>query len=456
MKNRISMVLWDNNLKDKQMKRIIIYALLSLTVFSGCKKENVVLIDGEKPEERVGEALTRYSDQLTGSPYGWKAYLYPNGGGGFAFYLNFDKKNRVTMYSDLDYGPATVSKESSYRLKASQNPTLVFDTYNYMHILADPDSRVFGGAPGWGLYSDFEFNFGVQTGDTLKLSGKLLDSQLIMVRATKEEQELYNSKGLVNSLTTSVDYIGNNSTLYVNLDGATNVETKFDPNLKVMTLRWLEKGNISAVTAPFVFTLNGMLLQSPVSYKGKLMREFIWDAVKSIFYTTVDGKRVDVQSSPTPLIPLHLLIGINYSAITTPNATSYPGWSADFVARRAKTAAATLASGYNLRLDKIAFIFNANDKTLVLNADVYQNANRFIASYNYVYTKTAAGVYKFTFSTMNGNASLITAAMAPIVSERVNTDQFTIDYFTHPTTKQTLGQFKSVEHPDFTFSGALQ
>ena len=450
------MAQWDNNFKNKQMKRILIYALLSLAVFSGCKKNNEILVDGERPEERVAEALTKYSDQLTDSPYGWKAYLYPAGGGGFSFYLNFTKKNRVTMYSDLDIVPATTSMESSYRLKASMNPSLVFDTYNYMHILADPDPKVSGGSPGWGKYSDFEFNFGVQTGDTLKLTGKLLGSKLVMVRASKAEQDSYNNKGLINLRNSATGYIDNNSTLYTNVDGAVNIQTIFDYFQKKMTLVWDDKGVISAATSPFVFTLDGILLQDPVSYKGKLLREFIWDVATQTFYTTVDGKRFDIKSSSSPLLPLNSLIGINYSTITVPNATSYPGWSADFVTRRAKAAAGTLSSGYNLRLDRMTFVFNVNQNSLVLTADVYQTSNKFLAVYPYSYTKTPAGVYKFTLGAMNGNASLIVAAMAPLVSERISADQFTLDYFTNPTTKQTLGQFKSVEHPDFTFTGPLQ
>ncbi|WP_160292056.1 DUF4302 domain-containing protein [Pedobacter lusitanus] len=438
------------------MKRIIIYALLSIGVFSGCKKNNEILVDGERPEDRVAEALTKYSDQLTDSPYGWKAYLYPAGGGGFSFYLNFTKKNRVTMYSDLDNGPATTAKESSYRLRASMNPSLVFDTYNYMHILADPDARVFGGTPGWGLYSDFEFNFGVQTGDTLKLTGKLLDSKLVMVRATKAEQDAYNNKGLLTSLVTSTDYIAANSTLYTNIDGAVNLQTIFDYFQKKMTLVWDDKGTISSAISPFVFTLNGILLQDPVSYKGKLLREFIWDAATQGFYTTVDGKRFDLKSSPSPLLPLNALIGINYTSVTVPNGTTYPGWSADFIARRAKAASGTLTSGYNLRLDKMALVFNVNQSMLTLTADVYQTANKFLAIYPYSYTKTPAGVYKFTLGAMNGNASVIATAMAPLLSERLGADTFTLDYFTNLTNKQVLGQFKSVEHPDFAFTGTLQ
>ncbi|HEY0176551.1 MAG TPA: DUF4302 domain-containing protein, partial [Pedobacter sp.] len=77
------------------MKKTLIYTLLSLALFSGCKKDNENLIDGKRPEQRLEETLTQYNDQLTGSTYGWKGYLYPAGGGGYSFYFSFDKNNRV-------------------------------------------------------------------------------------------------------------------------------------------------------------------------------------------------------------------------------------------------------------------------------------------------------------------------------------------------------------------------
>jgi len=46
--------------------------------------------------------------------------------------------------------------------------------------------------------------------------------------------------------------------------------------------------------------------------------------------------------------------------------------------------------------------------------------------------------------------------MAPLTTQRLNVDNFTLDYYINPANGQVLGQFKSVEHPDFFFSGTLQ
>ncbi|WP_406824189.1 DUF4302 domain-containing protein [Pedobacter sp. KACC 23697] len=438
------------------MKKILLYSLLSLTLFAACKKEEV-LVDGQRPEERITEAVTKYTNALTGSTTGWKAFLYPDGGGGYSFYLNFSKDNKVTMYADLDIDPAQTSKESTYKVRALQNPTLSFDTYSYMHILADPNPATFGGAAGWGVYSDFEFTFDKLSGDSIMLTGKLLKSKLILVKASQAEQKSYNEKGLLNSIMAQVNYLDANPNLYIQPDDSgTRIQTSFDYNNKIFSLVWEENGEVQTTSTGFAFTLTGIVLKEPLIYKGKSFSEFTWDTAKQVYFTMVNGTRIEIKTSVTPILPLHTILGVQYSTITAPNAATYPGWSTDFQTRRAAAAAAMLAGPYGLRLDRMAFKFNSIQKTMVLTVDIYQGTSRFVGDFPYTYTKTTAGVFKFTAGTPTGNAALIVGNMAPLTTQRLNSDNFTIDYFTHPTTRALLGQFKSVENPGFTFTGALQ
>lgn len=438
------------------MKKLIIYTLLSAALFAGCKKDNDNLIEGKNPEERVSEALNKYNATLKGSANGWKAYLYPNGGGGYSFYLNFMEKNRVSMYADLDYAPAEESFESSYRLKGNQVPSLLFDTYSYMHILADPDPSTFGGTSGWGLYSDFEFDFVRESGDTLFMKGKMLESDLILIKATKEEADSYNSKGLLSSVATGTQYFDENLYLYVNLGDDIKVQTSFDYYNKVVSLTWEEAGEVSTVSTPFAFTLKGLELKEPLEYKGKFISGFTWDAAKQEYVANTAAAPVTVMSSATPILPLHSLIGVNYSDIIVPNGTAFPGWSSDFQARRAAAAASMLAGPYRLRLDRMIFTFNTIQKSMTITTEIYQGATGFTGAFPYSYNKTNAGVYKFTARAATGNGSLIVADMAPLTTQRISADDFTLDYFVNPTNGQILGQFKSVQHPDFFFSGTLQ
>jgi Domain of unknown function (DUF4302) len=446
------------------MKKILLYSLLSFALFTGCKKEEV-LVDGQRPEERITETVTKYTNTLTGSTYGWKAFLYPDGGGGYSFYLNFNKENKVTMYADLDVDPAQTSKESTYRVKALQNPTLSFDTYSYMHILADPNPATFGGAAGWGVYSDFEFNIDQQVGDTLKLTGKLLGSKMVLVKATQTEQKSYNEKGLLNSINTSVDYIDDNAYLYVLLGDNTMVQTSFDYINKVFSLTWDNNGEVSTTSTGFAFTLTGIVLKEPLYYKGKAITEFTWDPAKKVFFTIVDGKRIEIQTSSAPILPLHLVLGVNYTRITTPNAATSPGWGSDFIARRALANQRSLANivvgSTPVSIGTFRFTFNPVAKSMILVINTPYGTSSLNLTYPYTYTKTTAGVYKFTIgSGFDGNSAFFytqaSQPLVPLLNERINVDNFTINYFTNPTTGALLGQFKSVEHPDFTFTGALQ
>lgn len=436
------------------MKKYLIYSLFIVALLAGCKK-GVDPAAGERPEERTAAALKKYDDALTGSEFGWKAFLYPSGGSGFSFYMTFNASNRVSMYADINSTSTQTSSESSYRLRAALAPSLVFDTYNYLHILADPAPEVNGGVAGWGLYSDFEFTFDKISGDSILLHGNMLKSPLILVKATAAEAAAYKAKQLNTLVNSVVDYTADNKNLYLQLGDATKIQTTLNLTTKILSLNWVKDNTVSQSTSAFAFTLTGVILKQAVEYEGKKITELTWDASAKNLYATVGGEKVVVQASPTPILPLHLLIGVSYSNIIVPNATTYPGWSSDFVTRRAAATLATQRGPYGLRLDRMQFIFNVLENSLTITVDIYQGNNKFLGDFPYAYTKTGDGVYKFNAKPPTGNAGLIVNEMAPLTTQRISADHFTLDYFFDANTGATLGQFKSVEHPDFAFTGAL-
>lgn len=182
------------------MKKIILYGLI-IVGLSACKKSK---IDPDNfPDARLGKALGEYQTQLAGAKNGWIGYLYPKGGGGYTFKFKFDDKNRVVTYATINDETATTPMESSYRLKATQLPSLYFDTYTYLHTLADPDPEISGGGSGVGKESDFEFSFLTASADTIKLEGNLNESSLILVRAKDTEGDDYISRAYSNITTIS-------------------------------------------------------------------------------------------------------------------------------------------------------------------------------------------------------------------------------------------------------------
>jgi hypothetical protein len=182
------------------MKKIF-FLLLSVSIlFSACKKDNSRIFS-ESFDERINSSLAKYQAVLTSAQYGWKALITTDHGNGgtYAFYMKFNDSNRVTMLSDFDTSFAVTPKTSGYRLRQQQQPTLIFDTYSYVHVLADPNenavifSNVNGGPVGQGLLSDFEFivNPDDLGTDTLKFTGKVNGAKLVMTKATAQEAGIF-------------------------------------------------------------------------------------------------------------------------------------------------------------------------------------------------------------------------------------------------------------------------
>src|SRR5690606_34518890 len=124
-----------------------------------CGKSEVDLLFDKTPEQRMSEQQKELKDQLVGAQYGWRVFNETLSRGNYGYYMSFDDKDRVTMLADINDGSSSELQESSYRLRLINGPVLAFETYNYIHLLNDPNPAVIGGARGEGLKSDIEFDF---------------------------------------------------------------------------------------------------------------------------------------------------------------------------------------------------------------------------------------------------------------------------------------------------------
>ena len=253
------------------MKKIF-FLLLSVTIlFSACKKDDDRIFT-ESFDERINGSLAKYQAILTSSQYGWKALITTDHGNGgtYAFYMKFNDSNRVTMLSDFDPSFAVTPKASGYRLRQQQQPTLIFDTYSYVHILADPNenvvvlSNVNNGPVGQGLLSDFEFIIKADdlATDTLKLTGKVNGARLVMTKATAEEANIFLSGQwvLLESYLTK-----NLLTYYKRISiGGVAYDLSNDPLEKTITFQKVNGTNVTKYTTGYYSTLNGIVLYDPL------------------------------------------------------------------------------------------------------------------------------------------------------------------------------------------------
>ncbi|SFW83779.1 DUF4302 domain-containing protein [Chitinophaga sancti] len=278
-----------------------LYILLTALLFAACKKEDDNVFK-KSPDERLNEVLSTYSTALTSAPYGWKALVYPSGFPTlpFSFYFKFDTANRVRMYSDWDTSTLTNARESSYRLKALQQPCLLFDTYSYIHILCDPDASVNGGYYGSGLLSDFEFILdGMSSnGDTIKLTGRQHASKAVLVKATsKEAQDYYDRKR-----NWDFNYSSRFLTYFKKLHtGKGDYDIYINHSFKRVRI---VNANVK-FSAGFYLTPTGVAFDKPFTDAGETIYGFddvIWSENNQLMSLKVNGRAATINSDKKPYI----------------------------------------------------------------------------------------------------------------------------------------------------------
>ena len=284
------------------MKKILIVVLGVSAFLSSCKKKDKSVFD-KSPDDRINETLAAYQAQLSGAQNGWKALIKVDSGKGatYSFYFKFDDANRVVMLSDFDSLSAVTPKESSYRLKALQQPSLLFDTYSYLHVLSDPNETVSGGAQGAGLLSDFEFYFDAVTTDTIKLVGRLNGSKLSLVRATQDEENAFNSGALATGL-----YINKILTYFKRLTaGSVLYDIKIDAATRQFIFSWLDaSGNLATFSTGYYFTVAGITFTNPLVNGSQTISDFsniTWNQATETINLTAGGNTATITGIVTPL-----------------------------------------------------------------------------------------------------------------------------------------------------------
>jgi hypothetical protein len=256
------------------MRKLSGYLLLLIALVSSCRKDDDHLFN-ESVDQRLSKQLSDYQEQLSGAAYGWKMIIEPAGGGAYGFYMKFNDANRVEMVSDFDSASAVTLKESSYRLKAMQQPSIIFDTYSYLHVLADPDGFVNGGTDGLGLQSDFEFFFNDSTtADTIKLTGRVNGSKAILVKASQEEADAYTS-GTFN-VNLFHDILGKILQYFKQLTvSGKSYDLNINPGARTIIITSVDdQGNPNSFTTSFYFSLNGIEFSQPFLAGGTIVTGF--------------------------------------------------------------------------------------------------------------------------------------------------------------------------------------
>ena len=288
------------------MKKLILsIVFIQLSIIS-CKKSEVIPLFDQSANQRVATAIDKYKEQLTTPQYGWKAAYYPNGAkdGGYSFYLKFDKNGNLTMYSDVDAQFTDNAFETTYQVKNLQKPTLIFDTYSYLHELVNPDYN-----GGTGASADLELTISDATATQIKLIGNINNTEMVLTALTSTEYESLTKGGLANIYKSTVNYISSDKFLNLIFPNGENSDIVIDLNSKIFTIIYIANNDIATASSAFITTTTGIQFKKPISVNGLSIQELIWDNTTKSYYFISAGKKINITEGKRSSLPFYYALG---------------------------------------------------------------------------------------------------------------------------------------------------
>lgn len=435
----------------------IIY-IISLALFVGACKKEVDNVFGARPDDRLQELLNTDSSTLVNSQYGWKGILTPDsiGTGAYFFHFNFATNGTTTMVCDFDTITAKTPATSTYRLKAIQLPALIFDSYNYIHRLSDPDTTISHGAVGKGLYTDFEFYFNTVTPDSVTLTGTRNKSKLVLTKATKIEADAFKNGALKSLMDNTSKYVSANTYMFILFPDGRKLPFGMSVRNKTIVMQYVNESNaIVNLTSSFYFTQNSLHLTKPITYNGYTFQDIYYDATANVYYVIINGTRVNIQNATTALTlsitpELYTQLGNKYTDIyinPTTQAGLPPSFNTLWADCKAKLAA--LSGRVPLYLD---VIFPTT--TQMQLSFRYNNSagSGFTATYTYsMVIDPVTHAATFTYLTQNANGTTTAQGWKPF-TDYIVANKFTFGYVANTSSSALLGGlFNTTDAASFFF-----
>lgn len=405
------------------MKRKLISICLVLFLFASCDKKQDNIFS-QSADERLSETLQEYQQTLESSPNGWLLSINTKTNGGYRFWVSFSDATKVTMLSDLDYdinSSGTTSKtpqESTYRLKGLLAPSILFDTYNYLHVLADPDKSMNGAtANGTGLESDFEFSFLKQDNGRLYLQGNFNSCIAFMDPVTPAEIQSISDGGLKSVFAGMTNYLKKVQFPSVKI-GNTKMLAK--PNTRKTDFVYLDaSGNLVEKTTGSYLDLKSETTDAytsdvyffePVSLLGETFTGMKWDAAKDCYMMTGEKQNYEIFDNEVPPYPLNLGPNQTFTKLYLDVAKMEGTIPQAFMDQIYNPARKALNGNGGRDIVYVQCTFNLNAVSSKPQMELiirYKNTagSQYSATWQYAYTTNADGTITFTDRKQTGSSN---------------------------------------------------
>lgn len=315
------------------MKKII-YSLLIMMAFASCADQNSLIYE-QKPDERVQAVLDNYNKIIKSGTNGWLFALETGAKGGVNHWVNFTGDNTCEMLSDAELissskfpNTATQVSPSSWRLKSVETPILIFDTYNYMHMLADPTATISGASSnGTGLVTDFEFVLGDYDANAkeMKLKGRFNKSSAVMI-AVDENQEAAIRDGGLKTMNENFEALVSPMKYPVFEYNSQKVDVQL--GARQLSIKYLDENDeIASSSSPAYLSLKGLeseqtsdlKLFETIPYAGSTISEVVTSDGK--MFAVIDGSQYEIYDNGVPALPFRFGPGKDYNVFTVNSAT---------------------------------------------------------------------------------------------------------------------------------------
>jgi len=338
------------------------------------------------------------------------------------------------------------------------NATLIFDTYNYISMLQDPNPAVYGGNAGSGLQSDVEFEYQRINGDSIILSGFKYKNELILVKVTADQKNRYLSAAYNANIDTITNYFNGKNFNYINLAGLNNkVQFIFDKGNKTVIFQYTDNnGNVVKIDGKYNFEDAGLIFNNGgVVVNGITFVRGGMENGDFVLYA-VNGDKYVVRQNSVPILlmqNLFLYNGLYKELYIPPNPPQSINSAFNAVYLACATNLAKLKPARSI-LDIRFVLASSNTATLIVRT---QDVNGFYvanATYNYTYIN---GIITLSNPSYDGNFTQRKVDFATLINYFANDAVFKVDYVITniPNFPLVGGMYKVSDNTSF-FYGVLR
>jgi hypothetical protein len=291
-------------MKIKNIFKYILLAFVALYMGSCSNNTDAEQLFDQTPTERLNAQKAELNNVLLTSEFGWKAVYFTDDSqlGGYTHLFKFSPGNKVEMASDFDADTKTYT--SDYNVVLGSTVSLLFDTYNRIHLLSDSNSFPKPALRGKGYLGDFQFlYYGQENGDIIFKSNRLV-REVRFVKATAQDWA-----DLPKNIAMIPNVVGASSRPLFRLletnDGKTikQFDFNFSAATRFVAANSIEAGSSATNNFGIGYTPTGIVVSPAVEVGGQKLATFVYnDANGSFTATGTGGVTATIKYSNTPLV----------------------------------------------------------------------------------------------------------------------------------------------------------